>query len=981
MIVRSCLKLQEESNNTFNTPTMCQQNMDFHQIEDSSKYWQKIQYKSEEDNCNDAANTPENAHPAMGQESNQMVQDSSKYWRKHAQLKAKYLVKLIKVCEAFDERSIIQNDQNEGKKTILNGLQFCLDVLSEDALTSQVRHFDDLTTVHRYVVKIVYPYLKQLKAGQAITLKQIIIKRFEEQVLLDKFMVDCIRQVRHVHAMNGINMNGMNGNGMNMGSMNGMNASMGSSMSSNMAHHGMNGGMMNPPAGAMHHMNSMNSMNSMNMNMGMGMGMPSANGSNAGGNPTGMTPMGMSMPMQQHHGQSQHHHMLGMQQMNPNMPGMNHNMPGNMNPNMGMHMGQNSNVNSTAPNSMTPSYSMPPSNAPYSSNGMPSSNPPANGQSIANMEWRAQFTREHRANLIAKMYNEMVRVSTDPPGIALWINVAWFELKLYKECQTQEDYINKILKRLQHLKTQAGEMNPNNHAMMPTGPQYMQQQQYGNNMNINTNGPNFSNSGTNSGGPSSANTPKHQPNKPVQQPPKQPMNQMNQGSQPNQAKPPTQLNMMQKPGGNPSPPQGDNSYMNQMANNMPNAPTNTNPAEYWRQHAQLKAKYLADVNTVHSAFKKYVDHMKDQNESEQKKKLTYLLGYVQLCANILSEDASTSPARHLDELEKVNKYVIKIVHPYLKKLKSEKDKRNSASNTPQNAHPSMGQQGMSFEMMMRNSMSGPGNNPNSNNNFTFAMADALTRNRMLTMLTSAFILLFFASTGAVIFLVSSQGHVHASPMPLYTVPTIVLAGDSITQYSANPSVLGYHTLLVQDYVRHADVLNRGFAGWTTKDYLTNAIPPIVAQMKNAPPMLVTILLGSNDAVLPGTYGHADESEYEANLMKIATSFTDAFPNTKLLLITPPPVDDTLQIGQRSNALLSTYVEGCKRVGKQLGIPVLDLYTKFLAQNASSLYLLGDGVHLNADGNRALHDLLLDAITTNYPSLTPYSLPTYFVELS
>ncbi|RHZ11833.1 hypothetical protein DYB37_010568 [Aphanomyces astaci] len=98
----------------------------------------------------------------------------------------------------------------------------------------------------------------------------------------------------------------------------------------------------------------------------------------------------------------------------------------------------------------------------------------------------------------------------------------------------------------------------------------------------------------------------------------------------------------------------------------------------------LKAKYLTDVSTVHSAFKKYVDHMKQDHESDQKQKLSYLLAYVQLCANVLDEDASTHPARTLDELEKVNKYVVRIVLPYLKKLKTEKDRRTSGgSNTPQ----------------------------------------------------------------------------------------------------------------------------------------------------------------------------------------------------------------------------------------------------------------------------------------------------------
>jgi hypothetical protein len=35
-------------------------------------------------------------------------------------------------------------------------------------------------------------------------------------------------------------------------------------------------------------------------------------------------------------------------------------------------------------------------------------------------------------------YNEMVRVSSDPPpGIQLWMQVSWYELKLYKDSHSQ----------------------------------------------------------------------------------------------------------------------------------------------------------------------------------------------------------------------------------------------------------------------------------------------------------------------------------------------------------------------------------------------------------------------------------------------------------------------------------------------------------------------------------------------------------------
>ena len=88
------------------------------------------------------------------------------------------------------------------------------------------------------------------------------------------------------------------------------------------------------------------------------------------------------------------------------------------------------------------------------------------------------------------------------------------------------------------------------------------------------------------------------------------------------------------------------------------------PAEYWRQHAALKSKYHSDVKKVHNAFKIFVDHMRGHDESDQKKKLSYLLSYVQMCVSMLNEDKTTHAPRKIEELDKVYKYIVKIVNPY-----------------------------------------------------------------------------------------------------------------------------------------------------------------------------------------------------------------------------------------------------------------------------------------------------------------------------
>ncbi|CAI5704200.1 unnamed protein product [Peronospora effusa] len=304
------------------------------------------------------------------------------------------------------------------------------------------------------------------------------------------------------------------------------------------------------------------------------------------------------------------------------------------------------------------------------SNVMNSAAPPAattgSGMQSNGADWRIQLTREHRANLIAKIYNEMVRVSADPvPGIKLWMNASWYELTLYKESRTQEEYINKIFTRLKSLRGQQTDMNAVMAAQTLPNQGMLSRLDfsYYNTLSINHRA-----SASGAIGSQVEGFPGHaQYGGPAAHP----------GAQ--QAQPAKAL--AAGAGSVPA-----NSAAHYGASTTPRAekpegaiPGDT-PAEYWRQHAALKLKYYDDVEKVHSAFKKYVDHMKGHDETEQKKKLRYLLSYVQLCASILNEDKSTHAPRKIEELDKVYKYIVKIVNPYLKKLRTETDKRSFTPN-------------------------------------------------------------------------------------------------------------------------------------------------------------------------------------------------------------------------------------------------------------------------------------------------------------
>lgn len=93
------------------------------------------------------------------------------------------------------------------------------------------------------------------------------------------------------------------------------------------------------------------------------------------------------------------------------------------------------------------------------------------------------------------------------------------------------------------------------------------------------------------------------------------------------------------------------------------------------------------------------------------------------------------------------------------------------------------------------------------------------------------------------------------------------------------------------------------------------------------------------------------------------------PNTKFLLLTPPPVDEpvrTLDLASRAVPLgpdrdaerTRLFAEAVKEVGREAGVPVVDTWTGIMqaAEREGGLerYLV-DGLHLSAEGYRVVFE--------------------------
>ena len=100
-----------------------------------------------------------------------------------------------------------------------------------------------------------------------------------------------------------------------------------------------------------------------------------------------------------------------------------------------------------------------------------------------------------------------------------------------------------------------------------------------------------------------------------------------------------------------------------------------------------------------------------------------------------------------------------------------------------------------------------------------------------------------------------------------------------------------------------------------------------------------IFFGANDACLPGTSTgqHVPIERYTRNLEKLLAHPSIEEQQPRLILVTPPPVNEyQLEEGnpaeiQRTAEHTRKYADSCRQVGIKLGIAVVDLWSIFMEE--------------------------------------------------
>ncbi|ORY78422.1 SGNH hydrolase [Leucosporidium creatinivorum] len=203
--------------------------------------------------------------------------------------------------------------------------------------------------------------------------------------------------------------------------------------------------------------------------------------------------------------------------------------------------------------------------------------------------------------------------------------------------------------------------------------------------------------------------------------------------------------------------------------------------------------------------------------------------------------------------------------------------------------------------------------------------------------------------------------------PTVVFRQVAMLGDSITQQSWGDGGTG--AALANAYQRKLDVLNRGLSGYNTAWALPVAQQWLPKTTDSLPETaLLIIWFGANDAALPPSPQALTIEEFKANLhtlISLVRSPTSPHysPSTKILLITPPPVDaevrgadlmarDPPRVPDRDAERTRQFAEAVKEVGKEAEIPAVDAWSRIneaAERDGGLTKYLNDGLHLTAEG--------------------------------
>ena len=190
---------------------------------------------------------------------------------------------------------------------------------------------------------------------------------------------------------------------------------------------------------------------------------------------------------------------------------------------------------------------------------------------------------------------------------------------------------------------------------------------------------------------------------------------------------------------------------------------------------------------------------------------------------------------------------------------------------------------------------------------------------------------------------------------------IICFGDTITEMGTVVELRGYVAQLADRYVRRADVLARGFSGYTTRD----ARRVLEAAVLSEKPDAVVLQFGGEDCVLPEQVQYVPLEEFADNLASMASDI--ACTGAWLVMVSPPPVNERLT-HSRTLQNSARYLEACRAVADEMNVPIIDLFNGVQAIPDWEDTVMLNGIHLAAAGM----DYLYEEVAKALDRLMPFS---------
>lgn len=186
---------------------------------------------------------------------------------------------------------------------------------------------------------------------------------------------------------------------------------------------------------------------------------------------------------------------------------------------------------------------------------------------------------------------------------------------------------------------------------------------------------------------------------------------------------------------------------------------------------------------------------------------------------------------------------------------------------------------------------------------------------------------------------------------------LVMFGDSLT-YGYGVYKKDSVAALLQNSFENLNIINSGVNGDTTRE----AVLRLKKDVLDCNPDIVTILFGSNDCA-PSEYSYVTVFEFEKNLDIIIKSIYSKNSKAEIILITPPPVDETVFMPWTTNKRLLPYCEAIRKKADEYSCRLCD-FNVYLTQKSNGeleSFLQEDGCHLSEKGYICFFDCLSDII--------------------